>query len=89
MGVEHYLTCHKCKQFIDCHKCYRTSRLFHNSAVPTKDETTWIEPYWGSRAFWFLAQHKDHGDQVVFTCDCDEEDAKHNLGYEEVLKHKD
>lgn len=87
MGVEHYLVCEKCKQYIDCHKCYMTVMICDNPSPIIDGEQTIIEGYWGGRALWFLWQHKSHGKYVKWYRDTNDNwwDLMHQL--EEVHIH--
>jgi hypothetical protein len=62
MGVEFYITCLDCKQYIDIHKAYRMNRLSYNWAPPSKSEDDLMlnNPYWDSRGTWFLWKHVSH-----------------------------
>lgn len=68
MGVEYYLVCDKCKEYIDLHKGYSFSILCGASRPPVEVEYP-LNAYWDGRALWFLWHHKDHGDEIYLTSD--------------------
>jgi hypothetical protein len=63
MGVEHYMVCMQCKEYIDLHKRYFFSGLIQAERPPfdtEKIEGWGLNYYWDARAIWFLWQHRGH-----------------------------
>ncbi len=92
MGVEHYLVCGECKQYIDLHKRYFFSALIQRKTPPIdyhKGDGSWgFNNYWDARGVWFLWKHKGHRKIDLWTnANDDWFDLEPNL--EEVFKHKD
>lgn len=99
MGVEHYLVCKKCKQFIDLHKCYAFSAILSRETPPSgaahKYDPTGAGGdyflrggYWESRGVWFLWKHREHkGVELLNDCADDTYDEIEKL--EEVFSHED
>lgn len=68
MGVEHYLVCNECKEYIDLHKAYEFSHVI-NSVRPAVgldckengfNDAGLRGNYWESRGLWFLWKHRGH-----------------------------
>lgn len=71
MGVEHYLVCNDCKQYIDLHKAYEFGMILRQNR-PSPGVKGDIPPYgyiqdiqlrgsyWESRGLWFIWQHRGH-----------------------------
>lgn len=72
MGIEHYLVCNECKEYIDLHKCYTFYRICNNYRPPKPKDEGKFGSYWDARGLWFLWKHKGCGGVVMHT-DCDEE----------------
>lgn len=99
MGIEHYLVCKQCKQYIDLHKAYcfgmtltqpRPSPGVEGNFSPWGyvQDIKLNGTYWETRGLWFLWQHRGHKDVELWTDDQDEWfGLKPHL--EEVFKHAD
>lgn len=80
MGVEHYLVCYQCKQYIDLHKCYAFSMVIEKDRPPIgvdAEETEFNDVvlnggYWEARGLWFLWAHRGHTEINMWT-DCIDE----------------
>lgn len=90
MGVEFYIICDQCKEYIDLHKAYAFSSILNSERPPIGDENSFMlnGGYWESRGLWFLWKHNNHGGVKI---ESDENDEWYN--YEpyltEVFKHED
>lgn len=77
MGVEHYMVCDKCKQYIDLHKAYWLSQTINNYRPPlwetVNKEDAPFQKYWNGRALWFLWHHKNHGESIKMWFDTSDE----------------
>lgn len=68
MGVEYYVVCQQCKEYIDLHKAYAFSGVVDKERPPVAaecKETGFNEfelrgGYWESRGLWFLWAHRGH-----------------------------
>jgi hypothetical protein len=68
MGVEHYLVCRQCKEYIDLHKAYAFSMVIDSERPPVGvdckessfNDVTLRGGYWESRGLWFLWHHRGH-----------------------------
>lgn len=80
MGVEHYLVCRQCNQYIDIHKSYSFSLVIGLERPPVGcqcAETGFNESllnggYWESRGLWFLWHHRGHKGIEMLTDSYDE-----------------
>ena len=87
MGVEYYLICGECKEYIDLHKI----RSFYNIATAEKpplpsDYVNSELYYWEARAVWFLYKHRSHKD-VEFLNDAGERFYELEPYLKEVFKY--
>jgi hypothetical protein len=81
MGIEHYLVCHKCKEYVDLHKSYEFGMILRTDRPPVGvdcQETHFNDVflrggYWESRGLWFIWHHKDHGSELKMWTDDEEE----------------
>jgi len=72
MGIEHYLVCKKCKEYIDLHKAYSFSMVIGKDRPPVGidcketvyNDVVLVGGYWESRGLWFLWNHKAHDIEV-------------------------
>lgn len=78
MGIEHYLVCEQCKEYIDLHKAYDFSGVIFSSrptvGVDCKEngfnDRHLKGGYWESRGLWFLWNHRGHiGIEMYYDCD--------------------
>lgn len=77
MGVEHYIVCDQCKQYIDLHKAYGFSSVINNHRPPVGiecKETGFNDPklyggYWDARGLWFIWEHRGHSG-IRMATDC-------------------
>ena len=67
MGVEHYLVCHECKEYIDLHKVYKFNECLRTSDTPPQLEfddnggpKTSLNNQWTVKGIWFLWAHRGH-----------------------------
>jgi hypothetical protein len=62
MGVEYYLVCGECKEYIDLHKAYEFSSVIRNATplAGLPDDFVLRGGYWESRGLWFLWKHRGH-----------------------------
>ncbi len=69
MGVEYYLVCKQCKEYIDLHKAYEFSRtITRQRPEPGKPNDDYTRGgYWESRGVWFLWKHRSHSDVEMHT----------------------
>lgn len=80
MGVEHYLVCGQCKEYIDLHKSYEFGMIINKDHPPVGvdcAETDFNDVvlrggYWESRGLWFLWHHRGHKDIELWTDSNDE-----------------
>lgn len=95
MGVEHYLVCHECKEYIDLHKSYEYSMVVLKDRPPVGldckqsgfNDVVLRGGYWESRGLWFLWRHRSHKNIELHTdCDDDWYDLKPHL--QEVFPHE-
>lgn len=96
MGVEHYLVCNQCKEYIDLHKAYMFD-LVCTSVRPMSGDPSCDSRYnlcklngnyWESRGLWFLWKHKEHvGIEMMYDVNDDWYDKEPYL--KEVFKHED
>lgn len=98
MGVEHYVVCGQCKEYIDIHKSYAFRVKTEDERPPVGVEIYLQDNvqhdylltggYWETRGFWFLWKHKEHRDIEIWTDSKDEwYDLEPNL--KEVFKHEE
>jgi len=100
MGVEHYIVCNQCKEYIDCHKAYDLSMVIHDERpAPGKlnkdtDDGGMMHDkflrggYWESRGVWFMWKHRGHqGVEMEYDTSDDWYDKEPYL--KEVWKHED
>lgn len=59
MGVEYYIVCRQCKQYIDMHKAYALNILLGRE-TPPPDVGSLSGSYWEARGVWFLWNHRGH-----------------------------
>lgn len=95
MGVEHYIVCNKCKEYIDLHKAYAFSSVLRQERPPVGadcKETGFCESvlrggYWESRGLWFIWHHMGH--ELAEWTDTNDEwfDLEPNL--KEIFSHND
>jgi hypothetical protein len=73
MGIEHYLVCNQCKEYIDCHKNYKFKYMIEQDRPPFdfNDEVDFAS-YWSNRAVWFLWNHRGH-EGIEIHLDCNDE----------------
>jgi len=88
MGVEHYLACSKCKQFIDLHRAYAFAGLLDRKTPPVSDDYTG-NAYWTGRGIWFLWNHKNHGEHMFLSTNAGDDRIDENPAYSEVFPHED
>lgn len=62
MGVEHFLVCYDCKQYIDLHKAYSFDRVLKEErpAIGIDDTGSIVGDYWDTRGLWFIWNHRSH-----------------------------
>lgn len=80
MGVEHYIVCGQCKEYIDLHKAYAFAAVVRSHRPPVGiecEETGFNEAvlygnYWESRGLWFVWKHRGHNEIELHT-DADED----------------
>ena len=88
MGVEHYVVCDTCKEYIDIHKNYQFSFLTNTNRPPIGNEDDSIlNSYWTSRAIWFMWNHRGHSVELWADSDDDWFDKEPYL--KEVFNHND
>lgn len=62
MGVEHYVVCNQCKEYIDIQKSY--AFYLHSVAdrppIDDPDGSMKMGGYWSGRGVWFMYQHRGH-----------------------------
>ncbi len=97
MGVEHYLVCGQCKEYIDLHKAYAFSANVTNERPPAgakiyshnvQHDYYLNGGYWESRGLWFLWHHKGHqGIELMYDSNDDWYEKEPYL--KEVFKHED
>lgn len=95
MGIEHYVACGQCKEYIDIHKAYNFAALFRSEApYPTEPQYPPefghddFKGYWAARGVWFLAHHRGHSGVELWTDTQDEWfDLEPTL--KEVFRHED
>lgn len=90
MGVEYYIVCNECKEYIECHKCYELSILLEKITPPVGYETdpkTW-NYYWVARGVWFMWKHRGHKD-IEIENDCYEGWYDKEPFLKEVFPHDD
>lgn len=96
MGVEHYLVCNQCKEYIDLHKAYSFSHVIGGARPPVGvdceesgfNDSSLRGGYWDSRGLWFLWHHREHkGVEMYYDCNDAWFDLEPNL--KEVFKHDD
>ena len=74
MGVCFFLQCRKCEEWIDCHKVYDLwSLCSRNSPIPAYSDEQIDMGYWEARAFWFTWHHREHGGELYWSSDCDDQ----------------
>lgn len=80
MGVEHYMVCHKCKEYIDLHKAYAFSAVLNDerpSYGPEDVSSSMFRilngNYWETRGLWFIWHHRSHGSELRLHVDTDNE----------------
>ena len=67
MGVEYYMVCNKCKEYIDLHKSYYFAGLLYGDSPPGPKGTpneyikNSLDSFWAGRGIWFMWRHKDCG----------------------------
>jgi hypothetical protein len=96
MGVEHYLVCGECKEYIDLHKAYEFSHVIGCRRPPVGvecAETGFNDPvfkggYWAARGLWFLWTHREHKN-VHMQTDCNDSWYDQEPYLKEVFSHKD
>lgn len=66
MGIEHYLICDKCKEYIDLHKRYAFDRILRKERPPIVNEPGFGDggQYWDARGLWFIWKHRKHGGRL-------------------------
>ena len=100
MGVEHYLVCKTCKQYIDLHKAYEFGRIIYRETPPSgagqvidksgSDGKDFIRGgYWESRGLWFLWKHREHCPGVALWTDSNDDWYDLEPKLEEVFRHED
>jgi hypothetical protein len=68
MGIEHYLVCGECKQYIDLHKAYGFYTTCNSTTPPIGvdcgengfNDSRLSGGYWDGRGLWFLWKHRGH-----------------------------
>lgn len=100
MGVEHYMVCKQCKEYIDLHKAYVFNRAVVNAPRPAPALKGWVKEismdgdellnggYWETRAAWFLWEHRGHTG-VDMHYDCNDEWYELEPHLKEVYRHED
>lgn len=97
MGVEHYIVCKTCKEYIDLHKAYGFSHVIHGARPPVGiecKETGFNDPklyngnYWEARGLWFLWHHRGHAGIEMHT-DCEDNWFDEEPYLKEVYSHND
>ena len=86
MGVEYYLVCQECKEWIDLHKAYKFFSWVENWRPPKGGDFT-FNNYWDGRAVWFMWKHKEHKGIEVWT-DCNDEWWNLRPYLTEVFEHR-
>lgn len=95
MGVEHYLVCEKCKEYIDLHKAYEFNMVIQKDRPPVGiqcketgfHDVITLGGYWESRGLWFLWKHREHPVQMHYDTTDDWYDLEPYL--KEVFSHND
>jgi hypothetical protein len=80
MGVEYYLVCGQCKEYIDLHKAYSFSMVICAQRPPVGadckesgfNDVTLKGGYWESRGLWFLWKHRGHKEIAAWSDTQDE-----------------
>lgn len=80
MGVEHYLICKKCKEYIDLHKAYAFSAVLSAERPPVGvdskesgfNDVVLRGGYWESRGLWFIWKHREHGSEIEMQTDAND-----------------
>ena len=77
MGIEYYIACKKCKEYIDLHKAFEFYSVISKDRPPLDDSAGEVLSggYWESRGLWFLYRHKGH-DVAIYS---DVKDAWHDI----------
>ena len=62
MGVEYYVVCKDCKEYIDIHKCESFTNSMSGELPPSpKDEPGRLSgSWWEKRGVWFTWRHRRH-----------------------------
>lgn len=95
MGVEHYLICETCKEYIDLHKAYEFSMVIGTPRPPVGvdckesgfNDVVLRGGYWESRGLWFLWKHRGH--KVELDTDCNDNWFDKEPYLKEVFSHND
>ena len=96
MGVEYYLSCLDCKEYIDLHKAYAFNAISNADRPPVgyakngpreTSEFVLYGGYWESRGLWFLWKHRGHNVEMHNDCNDDWYDLEPTLV--EVFPHDD
>lgn len=89
MGVEFYLTCKTCMQYIDLHKAYDFHNIICRKTPPVgyEGDKEDLAYYWDGRGIWFLWNHREHKLEM----NSDSNDGWYDLEpkLSEVFPHKD
>ena len=96
MGVEHYVVCRQCMEYIDLHKAYEFGIVVRSERPPVGvdcKETGFNDVvirggYWESRGLWFLWKHRGH-EGIDLRTDSDEKWYDDEPHYKEVFSHDD
>lgn len=75
MGVEHYIVCRQCKEYIGLHKAYEFAHVIRANRPGVGfdcKETGFSDSklkgtYWESRGLWFLWHHRGHSEIELWT----------------------
>lgn len=99
MGIEHFLVCTQCNEYIDLHKAYEFNRVLNsNSGRPPVGidckETGFNDSvlrggYWESRGLWFIWTHRNHGGKIEQWYDSSDEWWDLSPHLTEVFPHRD
>ena len=89
MGVESYLVCEECKEYIDLHKSRGFLETFFCKKAPPAGIESDIKfnNYWDARGVWFSGQHQGH--KLKWMSDADDSWWSEHLNLKQVWPHYD
>jgi hypothetical protein len=97
MGVEYYLVCDDCKEYIDLHKSYYFANVFGQGqsesnhpkfdAPDTGGIKDRLDSFWAARGIWFLSRHIGHK-RVNLMSDHDDDCFERMPNLKEVVKYE-